>query len=191
MVVVDIGANIGFHTILLSKLVESNGKVYSFEPDKENFRFLKNNTKGRANISLNNLAVGNKNGLINFYLSRDLNVDHQSYDSGEGRKIVKVKCVSLDKFFNNIKSVDLIKIDIEGFDYYAILGSKKLIERQKKIALIGELWPYGLEKAGVTASEYINLLKSLGMKVKILNNIKTINKNKGKKYFYTNFIAYK
>jgi FkbM family methyltransferase len=190
MTVVDIGANIGFSTILLSNLVGNKGKVYSFEPDKTNFHFLKRNTKNRKNVSLQNLAVGNKDGSTNLYLSKNFNVNHRCYDAGENNIVKKVKCVTLDKFFGTKKRIDLIKIDIEGFDYYATLGARNLIKKQKKIAIFGELWPYGLRKAGTSVQEYLALLKGMNLKV-----IYEIPKNFGQleklKNYYTNFIAFK
>lgn len=191
MKAVDIGANIGFSTVFLSNLVGSKGRVYSFEPDETNFRFLKKNTNNKNNVSLLNLAVGNKNGFIKLYLSKNLNVRHRCYDRGEKGVVKTVRCVTLDKFFGTKEKIDLIKIDIEGFDYFAILGAKDLIRNQKKITIMGEFWPYGLRKAGVKAQDYINLLKRLKLKIIYFKTPKNFTKLEKNKRYYTNFIAYK
>lgn len=190
MTLVDIGANIGFYSLLLSKLVGKRGKVYAFEPEETNYKFLKKNVKGLKNISLYNYAVGDKDGRLKLYLSKNFNVDHRSYKTDDSRETRIIKCITLDKFFAEKEKIDLIKIDIQGFDYFAIRGGQKLIKRQRKIIIIGEFWPYGLKKAGVNAQEYLNLLKDLGLTVKIKIN-KPLDELESNKYFYTNFIAYK
>lgn len=187
MTVIDIGSNIGFYTLLFSKLVGSKGAVYSFEPDETNFSILKKNCQGRKNIKLFNLAVGDKNGKIKLYLSNKLNVDHRSYETDEKRVVKVVKVVSLDNIFIN-KKIDLIKIDIQGYDYFALRGAEKLIKKQKKNAIIGEFWPYGLESAGVNPNEYLVFLKKIGYKITLK---KKVSQREHSKKYYTNFIALK
>jgi FkbM family methyltransferase len=190
MVAIDIGANIGFYTILLSKIVGENGKVYSFEPDDVNFHFLKNNVERYKNVILKNLAASNKNGFIQLYLSKNLNVDHRTYKTEDSRVVKKVKCVTLDKFFKHNKQIDFIKIDVQGYDFFVMQGAQEMIKRQKKIAIVGEFWPYGLKRAGVKPQDYIRLLKSLNLKV-IINTKKPLAELENNKKYYTNFFAYK
>ncbi len=73
MVVLDIGANIGFYTRIFSKLVGKEGRVYAFEPERNNYRNLKKLCRDLNNVTLNNVAVGEKNGKIKLYLSEKLN----------------------------------------------------------------------------------------------------------------------
>lgn len=190
MIAVDIGANIGFYSILFSNLVGSKGKVYSFEPDKTNYSYLKENLAKKKNTSIYNLAVGEKKEYITLYLSKYLNVDHRTYKTKDTRMTRRIKCVSLDKFLKPVSKVDIIKIDIQGYDYFAIYGAKELIKKQKKLLIIGEFWPYGLKQAGVEPQDYINLLQKLGLvvKIKLPQPLFRLEKNK---FFYTDFIAYK
>ncbi len=190
MVAVDIGANIGFYTELLSDIVGDRGKVYSFEPDEANFRYLENNVGDRKNVILQKSAVGDRNGIIDLYLSDKFNTDHHTYKNEEARTTKKIKSVSLDKFFGSSEHIDFIKSDIQGFDYFATKGASQLIRRQKEIAIIGEFWPYGLRKAGVNPQEYINLLKSMKLNV-TLYLPESLNILETKKEYYTDFIAYK
>ena len=67
--------------------------------------------------------------------------------------------------FKKNEQIDFIKIDIQGFDYFALLGMKKTIERSKKVILYGEFWPYGLKKSGITPLEYLNLLEKMGFTI--------------------------
>jgi len=190
MTVVDIGANIGSYSLILSDLVGESGKVYAFEPDEENISFLKKNTKNKKNITIEKMAVGDKTGKINLYLAKDRNVDHHTYKTKDSRSTKIIRCVKLDDYFKKNQKIDLIKIDVQGSDYFAIKGSMRLIRAQKNIAILGEYWPFGLNNAGINPEDYIKLLKSLGLKVRI--DKKSFDKNWiNNKDLYTNFIAYK
>lgn len=193
MNIVDIGGNVGFYAILFSKLTGESGKVHVFEPDVTNFTHLKSNIRGLRNVVTNNCAVGETSETIRLYRSRDLNVDHQTYDSEENRPYTEVKCVSLDDYFRNGETVDFIKLDIQGFDYFAVKGMTETIRRSKKVKIFGEFWPYGLQKAGVNPREYLGLLRESGFKIEMPQ---TLNKNDymekvDDKSFYTNFYGEK
>lgn len=170
MTVIDIGANIGFYSILFSKLVGESGCVYAFEPDEENFEKLKKNTRNFKNITIVKAAIVEKDGKIKLYRSNKLNVDHQTYDSGEGRTYKEVDGICLDNYFQKDFRINMIKIDIQGYDYFAIKGTKEIIRRSNGLMIIGELWPYGLCKAGVSHTEYISMLKDLGFVLQLLDH---------------------
>ena len=193
MTVVDIGANIGFYTILFSKLVSSGGKVIALEPEEQNFDHLKKNTEKLDNVLLERAAVGDKDGEIFLYKSDLLNVDHQTFDIGDARNADKVKCYALDSYFQTDAKVDFIKIDIQGYDYFALKGMVELTKRSDGLTILGEIWPYGLVKAGVSAREYLALLRSLGFEVNFFDHIKEsdLDLKEKDRYFYTDFYAIK
>lgn len=182
MVVLDIGANIGFYSLLLSKLVGENGKVYSFEPDELNYKYLKQNTNKVKNIVSINAAVGAINGRTKLYISKDLNVDHHTYDIGEGRNYIFVKLVTIDDYFKKRKKFNVIKLDIQGYDYNAILGMQKTLRNMENVLLIGEYWPYGLRKAGVKPKQYLSLISNMGFSIAFFNNKNKKNKNHNLSY---------
>lgn len=191
MSVLDLGANIGFYTVLFSKLVGKNGKVFAFEPDAKNFKHLEKNTKALYNTVIEKKAVSDKTGEINFYISKDLNVDHQSYDIGEGRDYEKADAVALDDYFPDNIKIDFIKIDIQGYEPIALKGMSKIIRQPGRMVVFGELWPYGLQKAGSSAEEYLQFLKSRGFKIKFFEGEIDYNEKIKDKNFYTDFIANK
>lgn len=190
--IVIVGANVGFYTQILSKLVGEKGKVYSFEPDNDNFKLLKKNCLGLKNVILEKKAVGEKNGYIKLYKSNSLNTDHQSFDIGEGRTFIKIKCVKLDSYFASKVKINLIKVDIQGYDYFAFKGMKKILKSNKKIIFMSEMWPYALNHVGINPALYISEVKKLGFKFldqKLSKN--QFNKYLYDKYYYTDFIGYK
>ncbi len=193
MQVIDIGANVGFYSLLLSDLVGNRGKVHCFEPEKKNFRNLTKTCKGRKNIILNNMAVGKDNRNINLYISDDLNVDHLTYATNNMRKEINIKCTSIDNYFKKEKKIDFIKIDTQGFEYHVIQGMKNTLERSKRIILLSEFSKYDLGQAGSSHKDYLKYLRALGMKVRYLE--KDYKKRLGGKNLgrmsYVNMIASK
>jgi FkbM family methyltransferase len=195
MTVLDIGANIGFYTRFLSKLVGETGVVYAFEPDQLNFERMCANTQGLQNVKLVRAAVGSKTRKLKLYVSDDMNVDHHTYDNGEARRAVEVECVALDDYLATMRAVDFVKIDIQGFDCEAIRGARELLKRSLNVKLLGELWPFGLKKSGTLPSSYLQLLKDMGFSVELLglHGREGINfdEEPGDRDFYTDFVAIK
>ncbi|TGL99190.1 FkbM family methyltransferase [Leptospira jelokensis] len=163
-IVVDAGANVGFYTRLFSKLVGNQGLVIAFEPDEENFRILKTRTSKLDNVKIVNVALSDKSGKINLYRSKDLNVDHQTYDSGENREKIQIDCFSLDEYCTKygIEHISFIKMDLQGYDAIALRGMKNIIKRNPSIFISCEFWPYGMLKAGIQPSEMLKGIKSMG-----------------------------
>jgi FkbM family methyltransferase len=190
---VDIGANIGFYSILLSRLVGATGFVDAFEPDHHNFALLKSNTRYLNNIAIHNVACGSRSGTAKLYISNDMNTDHHTYEGDGGRGYVEVDCLALDDYFSSmeIEAIDFIKIDIQGYDYYAIEGMKKIIFRSGHIMIHGEFWPYGLDKAGIEPREYLRLLENMGFDVSFASSLIYCPRTQQRYdyHFYTDFWA--
>lgn len=191
MTVLDIGANIGYYAILFSKLVGEKGKTHAFEPDSQNFAYLKFNTRKYRNIIVNDCAVGEEDKKMLLYHSDEVNVDHQTYDSGENRRTTEVKCIAIDSYFKNKETVDMVKIDIQGYEYYALMGMRKTIERSKNVVIFGEFWPYGLKKSGADPGDFIRFLKEMGFKVKMEGPNQDYSSKINDKWFETDFFAIK
>lgn len=184
-VVLDIGANIGYYTLLFSKLVGKKGKVFSFEPDAENFTLLEQNVRENKlkNIVLINKAVSDKTGKIKLFLDEENKGDHKIYNSYDGRKSVTIESVRLDDYFKNYKGkIDFIKMDIQGAEGLATLGMLNLLKKQKHITVLTEYWPMGLYKAGINPQKYLTLFKKSGFCLYELdkNNQKCIPLNENK-----------
>ena len=161
-IVLDIGANIGFYATILSDIVGEKGVVHCFEPDSKNFEHLKKTTADFKNIKINNKAVGPKTEKLKIYTSKNLNVDHRTYKPEEYDKEIEIDAVSIDDHLASNPKVDLIKMDIQGFEMQAIQGMQTILDKNKDIKLISEFWPYGLKKAGSSVTEYFNFLQSKG-----------------------------
>jgi len=133
-VVIDAGANIGYYTVLMSKIIGNGGKVYAFEPDKSCFDLLKKNCRLNRcyNVVLINKALYDKEKEIKFYID---NEDNASNSIFKGKKTieVKVQATTLDKEIK--EKINFMKMDIEGAELKALTGGVKLLEDCNKIVM--------------------------------------------------------
>jgi FkbM family methyltransferase len=165
-VAVDIGANIGIYTRLLSRWVGPTGLVHSFEPSPENFGHLQSATHKLANVRLSQSAVGESSRRSTLYVSDKLNVDHRAYlPEGDSRHTVPIEMIALDDYFKPGQRVDLIKMDIQGYELHALRGASRVLADNPSANLLLEFWPYGLKQAGANWIDLIATLKSKNMAV--------------------------
>jgi FkbM family methyltransferase len=156
--VVDIGANIGVYTRRLAKLTGNSGEVYAFEPDPRNFLFLSRFARNTPAIKAFNAAVSDREGTIDLYFSGDMNTDHRTYPTTERRTKRQVISHSLDSYLNG-KTVDFIKMDIQGFEYMALKGMRNTLSSSPQLIILMELWPHGLKEATSSCEEVIESLR--------------------------------
>jgi FkbM family methyltransferase len=165
-IVVDAGANIGIYSQFLSHCVGPTGIVHSFEPSSENFRRLQSATRKLVNVRLSEAAVGEFSGKSKLHLSDKLNVDHRTYTSeGDSRRAVPIDIIALDDYFKPGQRVDLIKMDIQGYELHALRGANRVLADNPSAKLLLEFWPYGLNQAGANWIELIDTLERKNMAV--------------------------
>jgi FkbM family methyltransferase len=165
-VVLDIGANAGYYSLIASKKVR---KVYAFEPSPLMRQQLEKNIalNGIQNISVEPYAVSNKNGSAILYLSADNNsgmTGMQPAENFSGTTEI-VKTVSIDEWIRTKDSptIDVVKIDVEGAEMKVLEGMKNVLERDHPGIFI-EIIPSLLEKYGNKAEDIFRLLDSFGYK---------------------------
>lgn len=181
MKVVDIGANIGYFTLLFSKWVGQNGKVYSFEPELSNFDLLKKNINANnfSNIIFHKKAISNYDGDVSLYLSEKNIGDHrlfnfQALNDNYSRKSIKVECSKLDSIISEKDKIDLIKMDIQGAEFLALDGMQETLNKNRDILLLTEFWPYAIEKSGHSPEEFLEKLKQFSFEIFVFDNNKLI-----------------
>jgi FkbM family methyltransferase len=165
MVVIDVGANLGIYSLLLSRLVGSSGSVIAFEPEPDMFEALACNCKrnGAENIVLVNQALGSMPGTA--LLSRSLlhggdNRLAPGHKTGF-RKLVPVQVVTLDEVIGQ-RPVDFIKIDVQGWEGEVFRGMEGVLANNPNLQIYFEFWPRGLTNAGCDPAELLSRLSGRG-----------------------------
>jgi len=162
-VVVDVGANIGIYSQFLSRYVGPKGVVHSFEPSPDNFRRLSAATRNLSNVRLTQAVIGERSGECKLYVSDKLNVDHRAYETDDSRRVIPIEMIALDDYFKTGQRVDLIKMDIQGYELHALRGAQRVLQENSDINLLLEFWPAGLEQAGVSWETLVEMLQRSGM----------------------------
>jgi len=114
-IIFDLGSNIGF-AALYFKLLYPQAKVFCFEPDPENFKRLKTNTKMFPDIYIFNYAICSHKGEREFYRHSESHSCHSLIPRDKAEQKIRVKCLSLDEamIMSQVRHIDLLKFDIEG-----------------------------------------------------------------------------
>lgn len=141
MTVVDIGANIGYYTLLEASLVGKDGRVYAFEPFPHSFALLNKSIEINDYSSIvetYQVAISDKCGTAKLYLAEADNI-HTLVDLGKARKHIDVNTITLDEFLKDKGSVDFIRMDIEGYEVEVFDGMMETLKREKELKILFEL----------------------------------------------------
>ena len=167
MTFLDVGANLGYYTALAARAVGPNGRVLAVEPDPDSFGYLEQTIAANAvgNVEAYPVAASDAPATLPLYISTNNRGDNRLYASGEDRPQVEVAARPLDALLreNKIDTVDLIKIDVQGYEPKVIAGLRETITASPNLTLLTEFWPQGIEEAGGDANEFLQTLRELGL----------------------------
>jgi FkbM family methyltransferase len=186
MTVFDVGSNIGKYTKLFSLLVGPKGRVFAFEPTEMSYEITKTAAKdvGNNNVTCIKKAVYSENVTLEF---NEFPEEYSSWNS-IGRPImedpkdhakyvpivnsVKVEAITLDSFCDElqIKSIDYLKLDVEGAEIFALIGAKKMLKDKAIKYLQFEISQKMLEGLNTGAKEVFDYLLSLGYESHIITD---------------------
>lgn len=171
--VLDIGANIGYYTLLLAGGVGSNGRVFAFEPEPTMSSILAENVRlnNYSNVVVLQEAVSNRNGVTELYADEFSNLDYRIYKSKDGgKKSIPVETIRLDSVAElNDHKINLIKMDIQGSECGALQGMGRLLKKSSELVLFTEFWPLALDNFGTPPAEFFDLLKENEFKIYEIN----------------------
>ena len=163
--IIDVGANIGIYTLEGSLAVGRTGRVISIEAAPSHIAALKENIKlnGINNVSLIESAVGDSTGFVTLTRPRGGNLGSFTAGSVEGDEVYSVPLGLIDDLLKGqeISSIDLIKMDIEGSEYRALLGAAQTLTKYKPTLLI-ELNELALLGCRSSTREVKDLLRENG-----------------------------
>jgi FkbM family methyltransferase len=170
MVILDIGANVGYYSLIAAQLVGEKGKVFAFEPAPDNFAFLTKNIEvnGFGNIIPVPKGVSNKSGKGSLFLL-DAPDEHTMREHNE-KRATEVEVTSVDEFMGNInRPVDLIKMDVEGSEMRVLEGTVETIRRNPELKIITEFSPHYLQRSGSSPEAFLKKFTDCGFKLYIIN----------------------
>ena len=164
MTAVDIGAHVGYFTVLSSKLVGRTGKVIAFEPDPANYNLLRSNTSRFPNTEAHNLAISDRTGRLDFFKTIDKTGSHSLIASSLRPDKISVAAVTLADFFaqHPVARIDLIKMDIEGAEPLALSGMWQILKKHQDVKLIMEFSTENLKDGGFSPVAVLRSLADAG-----------------------------
>lgn len=161
---IDIGANLGYYSRPLSKIVGAEGHLYSVEPVPVIFDVLSKNMAGRKNTTLLNYALGEHSAVVDMvndtvaeagYFGTGRNAISQGGASSKAIHF-SVEMRRGSELFASLERLDFIKCDIEGYERVVLPEMRPLIERFHPVVL--------LETDGQTRIEMVAMFEQMGYK---------------------------
>ena len=171
MAVIDVGAHVGYYSLLAARLVGSTGRVYSFEPEPSNHELLLGNIDRNEyrNIMAVRKAVSSSVGSTTLFLTALDNGRHSAYQHElPGRGITEVETTTIDAFLEDEgwPKIDLVKVDVEGAEKDVLRGMGLLLEKSPSLILIMEFSPILLQGAAVNPLEFLDLVANQEFEVR-------------------------
>jgi FkbM family methyltransferase len=203
MVFLDVGANVGYYTALAMRRVGERGQVIALEPDPQSFHYLKQTVaaNGGRNVVCLQKAAALESGTLKLYLSSDNHGDNRLYWNELCDTSCDVEVAPVDSILSDsgVGSVDLVKMDVQGFEGQVLAGMRETIRRARNLIILSEFWPHGLRSAGTDPKALLAGLEAQGLRLyelmhdgglaKLEDHNKLIETYRGRKY--TNIVAVK
>lgn len=177
MKVIDIGANIGFYTLIMRQESGEKGKVTAIEPSPRNFELLERNLNLNSfeDVDTVEKAVGKQKGVENLRMAEAPNLNRVN-GIEESENTFRVECTTLDSLCT---APDMIRMDVEGYEIEILKGMKRILQ-QEDFKVFMEIHPWKMEEFyGYEIQELWDILIDQGFRIKYgirhPNRIKPLN----------------
>ncbi len=178
MSVLDVGANIGYFSLLSASLVGPSGLVYSWEPSPDNVKMLYASQleNGFANVHIIQAAATEATTLLKYFRSSS-NGNVAEVDGMRPQDALAVETVlglRIDDIVPRNVKIGFMKIDVEGFEVKALAGALDTIQRNRPI-IVSEFSPPQLQSgSGVSGEEYLSLFVELGYELSVITGTEPV-----------------
>jgi FkbM family methyltransferase len=176
MTIVEVGANIGYYSLIEAQIIGDEGKIYAFEPSPKNFKLL------TTNIALNGFegifethpnGIGNKSETQKFFLLSKGNMS--SFLHRKEDKVIKtegavdVQIIRLDDFFDSKEdTIDYVRMDVEGYEFEVLRGMEKILSSNRgPQGLFIEVHSELLNNIGSSCEAFLHYLRGFGYDISI------------------------
>ena len=177
-VFVDIGANIGYFTLMGSRLVGERGRVFAVEPHPRLAELLTRNVNlnNLQNVTTLNRAAWSETATLKFHqrLHYAANSSMGSVGPvgleqlGDSEEVVEVQAMELDELLTGGSHIDVVKVDVEGAEYRAFTGMRRILDANPKISILFEWSPGQVQLVGDKPEAVIELLAGLGFRFSLI-----------------------
>ncbi len=169
----DIGANIGYYSLVASKILGEDGKIIAIEPESSNFELLAHNIENNqlSNVEAFNVGLGQTTESIDFFTSPQNRGDHRAFDFDGDREKTSIKIINGDELVKD-QPINFIKIDTQGFEYEIIRGLKHTISKNRQgLKMILEFWPFALRQNGASADSLLDEIEAYDFTIHVIDHI--------------------
>lgn len=164
-VVVDAGANLGWHAVWAALAVGLGGRVYAYEPDPRNLALLRVNGSGLPQLRVLGAALGEARGEVAFR--------RHGANQGDSARVRTAASFTAPCWPGDalaLARLDFLKIDTQGSELRILQGFTKTLARQSQARLIVELWPAGLERLGDSVDALLGALHALKRPIYLIDH---------------------
>lgn len=168
----DVGANFGLYSVLAAARLQQDGVLHAFEPNRRVFELLERNLSampGTTHASAHCMAVGEREGSVNFHCAAD-SAFSSAVATGRSpvEATVNVPQVSVDRFFaeQRLRRIDLIKVDVEGYEPEVIRGGRVTLSRDDAPIMLFEASPLNLKPRGLERGDVLRSIEVLGFEIR-------------------------
>jgi len=165
-VFVDVGANIGWHTLKAARHLGDGGKIYAFEPSPPNVVRLRRNLElnGITNVVVEEVALSDKEETVQMASSRTRSGNATMADREAPTQSFEVTCIRLDDYArkHSLRGMDVVKIDVEGAELLVLRGMNGILRGPHPPVLLCEVNPIMLRLMGTSPEVLVRYLEELG-----------------------------
>jgi len=167
MTFLDVGANVGYFTLLASSLVGATGRVVAVEPSPSAFAALARATADLGNVSAVPVGLSDSSGTLALYVPPEAHGNHApTMIATPGWQEVRVEVLTLDELTarHGLERIDLLKLDVEGHEARILGGAVRALSERRIGAVLCEFNDYWLRQAGSSPAEVWRMLSDHGFR---------------------------
>lgn len=163
MVVADVGAHVGYFTVLASRLVGATGRIHAVEPSEENLRYLRENIARNelTNVTVHPVAAGSSHRKRAFHITESSD-SHGFYNHPYAKTVRTIEVEESPLGDLVIDRVDVLKIDVEGAEVEVLAGIETILSRNDELRLCVEWNPSCMKNAGRDPFDLLARMRALG-----------------------------
>ncbi len=169
--VLDVGANVGYFTVLMAQLAGRGGAVVAVEPEARNLSVLRANLwrHGLDDVAVLPIAAWSGRALLPLVLNEENRGDHQVRPDVSGAAQL-VPAAALDELLGEHTTLDVIKVDTQGVDHEALAGLRDVLRRSPDPQVLVEFWLDGMDDRGIDARGVLASYRDLGLDAALLGD---------------------